>query len=336
MAGQATLVYTADSGEKHDLVLDPKTKSTIGRHPQCTLFVNQPSVSRRHARLWFENGSWVVEDLKSSNGTFVNNQRVDRKNLSEGDELRCGDFAMTYLQEDRTREVSDVASTGTSRSPSEAQAPRVVGSLGSPRKPIPPPDPKIADRATVGLADDLNRAFPKAPVSEPPAAKDSPRIAELERDLATAQRQLKSSRSDVERLEKERNQLEDANNALQEQLRVSAQKATSSSSDDEWVDSLVEIYEDLDSFTSETKLKLKLSGGLIEDLSPVVEAMEKIRNMDLPHDVQNLVRMAVDDSDAADTMGAAISTFREAERAVRSTRRMIRLLREVLRQRADH
>ena len=155
------------------------------------------------------------------------------------------------------------------------------------------------------------------------------------RDLANAQRQLKSSRSDVERLEKERNQLEDANNALQEQLRVSAQGYVKLS-DDEWVDSLVEIYEDLDSFTSETKLKLKLSGGLLEDLSPVIEAMEKIRTMDLPHDVQNLVRMAVDDSDAADTMSAAISTFREAERAVRSTRRMIRLLREVLRQRADH
>ena len=108
MSSQSSLVYKADDGSKQDLRLDPASKATIGRHPQCNLFVNQPSVSRRHARLSFEQGEWVIEDLKSSNGTFVNNRRIEKQSLSEGDELRCGDFSMTYLVEEHTREVGDI------------------------------------------------------------------------------------------------------------------------------------------------------------------------------------------------------------------------------------
>ena len=65
MASRASLAYQADDGSKQNLALDQKSKATIGRHPQCTLFVNQPSVSRRHARIWCDADCWFVEDLKS-------------------------------------------------------------------------------------------------------------------------------------------------------------------------------------------------------------------------------------------------------------------------------
>ena len=105
MAVQASLVYTAADGTKQDLILRIGEDTTIGRHPNCSLTISQPSVSRRHARLWFDQGVWFVEDLQSSNGTFVNNRRINRAQLTEGDELRCGDFVLTYGIEERTRAV---------------------------------------------------------------------------------------------------------------------------------------------------------------------------------------------------------------------------------------
>ena len=88
MSVQATLVYTDQNGAKQSLPLVSGEDTTIGRHPNCSLTISQPSVSRRHARLWFDQGAWYVEDLQSSNGTYVNDKRINRTNLADGDELR--------------------------------------------------------------------------------------------------------------------------------------------------------------------------------------------------------------------------------------------------------
>lgn len=96
MARQARFVYTLPDGSEHDHTLDPASSTTIGRHPQCTITVTQPSVSRRHVRIWHETGSYLVEDLNSSNGTYINGQRITRATLTEGCELRCGDFALNF------------------------------------------------------------------------------------------------------------------------------------------------------------------------------------------------------------------------------------------------
>ena len=65
MAVQASLVYTAPDGSKKDLMLHVGEDTTIGRHPNCSLTISQPSVSRRHARLWFDHGVWFDEDLET-------------------------------------------------------------------------------------------------------------------------------------------------------------------------------------------------------------------------------------------------------------------------------
>ena len=63
----------------------------IGRDPMCDYIVTNETVSSRHASVFFEMGQWWVEDLGSSNGTFINEQLVEMKTvLTIRDRLRCG------------------------------------------------------------------------------------------------------------------------------------------------------------------------------------------------------------------------------------------------------
>ncbi|MCB9527627.1 MAG: FHA domain-containing protein [bacterium] len=100
MSRQAKLVYQTPDGREEEQPLTPGVEASIGRHPQCTVTVSQPSVSRKHARLDFDGQTCMVEDLQSSNGTYVNNQRITRSALRNGDALRCGDFQLRYVEED--------------------------------------------------------------------------------------------------------------------------------------------------------------------------------------------------------------------------------------------
>jgi serine/threonine protein kinase len=75
--------------------------STVGRTNGNDLVISGRSVSRRHARLWFDNGHWYVEDVGSSNGTLVNNVRIYQPvTLNDGDVINFGDevvvFNVTY------------------------------------------------------------------------------------------------------------------------------------------------------------------------------------------------------------------------------------------------
>jgi hypothetical protein len=62
----------------------------LGRHLSCDIVLGDLSVSRRHARLRFRDGHWVLQDLESTNGTSVNGARVGRCQLHPGDELHVG------------------------------------------------------------------------------------------------------------------------------------------------------------------------------------------------------------------------------------------------------
>lgn len=63
----------------------------VGRHHACDVVLTDPSVSRRHARLRFRRGRWIVLDLGSTNGTRVNGHAVGRCRLAPGDRLMLGD-----------------------------------------------------------------------------------------------------------------------------------------------------------------------------------------------------------------------------------------------------
>ena len=62
----------------------------LGRHGECDVVLEHLSVSRRHARLSFRDGRWVLRDLDSTNGTRVNGRRVGRCRLEPGDRVRLG------------------------------------------------------------------------------------------------------------------------------------------------------------------------------------------------------------------------------------------------------
>ncbi len=63
----------------------------LGRHLTCDVVLDDLSVSRRHARLVFRDGRWVIQDLESTNGTEVNGVRVGRCELHPGDHIGLGD-----------------------------------------------------------------------------------------------------------------------------------------------------------------------------------------------------------------------------------------------------
>ena len=69
---------------------------TIGRSEENDVIIEDQQVSRHHARVECARGVCAVEDLQSSNGTFVNGERVRRAVLAPGDRLRIGDVEMTY------------------------------------------------------------------------------------------------------------------------------------------------------------------------------------------------------------------------------------------------
>ena len=84
-----------DANEKHPLNGE---SVMVGRDRTCSIVLSHPAVSRRHARITMSGTSWVLEDLKSANGTFVNNTRVERAKLKTGDVVRFGaDPACSYV-----------------------------------------------------------------------------------------------------------------------------------------------------------------------------------------------------------------------------------------------
>jgi eukaryotic-like serine/threonine-protein kinase len=77
----------------------------IGRDRSCTIVVPHPAVSRRHARITVTPASFLIEDLKSANGTYVNNTRVESAKLQSGDIVRFGaDPACSYTIRSRRRD----------------------------------------------------------------------------------------------------------------------------------------------------------------------------------------------------------------------------------------
>ena len=66
--------------------------TTVGRHPESDIFLNDVTVSRHHCRFVTTSDSLTVEDSGSTNGTYVNDDRVDSAVLEAGDEVLVGRF----------------------------------------------------------------------------------------------------------------------------------------------------------------------------------------------------------------------------------------------------
>jgi len=91
------LVVRSGGGRGGESFVPQDERTTIGRSPDCGVFLDDVTVSRRHAVLVRRNGRWYIEDQGSLNGTFVNRRRVESAELEDGDELQIGKYRLTFL-----------------------------------------------------------------------------------------------------------------------------------------------------------------------------------------------------------------------------------------------
>lgn len=83
------VVQPPEGGKARAVRLDDNL--TVGRAPECDLTIDDTYASQQHARVFARNGAWYVEDLGSTNGTFVNEQRLAAPaQLTPGDTIRIG------------------------------------------------------------------------------------------------------------------------------------------------------------------------------------------------------------------------------------------------------
>jgi len=102
----------------------------IGRHPDSAVFLDDVTVSRRHAELRRRPGGYLVRDVGSLNGTYVNKDRVDEVGLVHGDEIQIGKYRLLFLSGDAVAGDREAATGAASPDgPVTGQGP-VGGSAG--------------------------------------------------------------------------------------------------------------------------------------------------------------------------------------------------------------
>ena len=74
-----------------------QASTSAGRHPDSDIFLDDVTVSRRHAEFRLESGEFQVVDVGSLNGTYVNREPVDSAVLANGDEVQIGKFRLVFL-----------------------------------------------------------------------------------------------------------------------------------------------------------------------------------------------------------------------------------------------
>jgi hypothetical protein len=91
------LVVRSGGGRSGETFAPQGDTTTIGRSPDCGIFLDDVTVSRKHAVLVQRDGRWLIEDQGSLNGTFVNRKRVESAALDDGDEVQIGKYRLTFL-----------------------------------------------------------------------------------------------------------------------------------------------------------------------------------------------------------------------------------------------
>jgi hypothetical protein len=96
MEGPA-LVVRSGGGRAGEHFAPQGDHTSIGRSPDCDIFLDDVTVSRRHALLIERGGDFFIEDQGSLNGTFLNRRRIESSRLDDGDELQIGKYRLTFL-----------------------------------------------------------------------------------------------------------------------------------------------------------------------------------------------------------------------------------------------
>lgn len=94
--GSALLVVKRGPNAGSRFLLDQDV-TTAGRHPDSDIFLDDVTVSRRHAEFRRDGSGYTVHDVGSLNGTYVNRERIEAVALAGGDEVQIGKFRLVYL-----------------------------------------------------------------------------------------------------------------------------------------------------------------------------------------------------------------------------------------------
>ena len=119
--------------------LHPDKCYVIGRNTRADIRVIDPKASRNHCSLSCEDGVWFVFDLESTNGTFLDGQRVQKAQIGAGDRLMVGSWEFDVQDEPMDQRFSDVLSEMQDNAPAE-----VDSGESSPPDPLAPAGVKLA------------------------------------------------------------------------------------------------------------------------------------------------------------------------------------------------
>ncbi|HVK55968.1 MAG TPA: FHA domain-containing protein [Burkholderiales bacterium] len=101
----AKLVLSSNGAVLHQYFID-KERLVIGRGEHNEVVVEDPAVSREHASITTVSNDQIIEDLQSSNGTFVNGARITRQILHHGDVIDVGPFNLRYLNPKQAGDIN--------------------------------------------------------------------------------------------------------------------------------------------------------------------------------------------------------------------------------------
>ncbi len=91
------LVVRSGGGRAGEHFMPQGERTTIGRSPDCDIFLDDVTVSRKHAVLVRRDGKFLIEDQGSLNGTFLNRRRIESAELHDGDEVQIGKYRLSFL-----------------------------------------------------------------------------------------------------------------------------------------------------------------------------------------------------------------------------------------------
>jgi pSer/pThr/pTyr-binding forkhead associated (FHA) protein len=95
-AGSALLIVKRGANAGARFLLDQDV-TTVGRHPNADIFLDDVTVSRRHAEFLREGSEFTVRDLASLNGPYFDGQRIEQVVLTDGAEVQIGKFRLTFF-----------------------------------------------------------------------------------------------------------------------------------------------------------------------------------------------------------------------------------------------
>lgn len=93
--GTGLVIVSRGPNEGSTYLVDTDSVS-VGRHPESSIFLDDITVSRRHSVIERDGQEFLIRDVGSLNGTYVNHDRIDHKPIVDGDEIQVGRFVLIF------------------------------------------------------------------------------------------------------------------------------------------------------------------------------------------------------------------------------------------------